>query len=204
MEEFRQNWKKEIKDRHNLNRNDVSEELNSENDSQLKLATELFIQGSQLENKGKVYEALRLYRKACQLVPDIEFRIYEMQKKSSKNKPEQSGQDNPSSSMSKASNPYDKPVPIDQEEEENLKDLEEHFRKSLSDCNYICERNSSPDTITTGVHFSNLPLEIIMYILKWLVSNDLDLKSLELFGRVCKGFFLCSRDQEIWRIACTK
>lgn len=47
-------------------------------------------------------------------------------------------------------------------------------------------------------------MEIILYILKWVVSSDLDLRSLEMCSRVCRGFYLCSRDPEIWRLACIR
>ena len=40
-------------------------------------AKSLFLEGSELERRGKVYEAISLYRRAVQIVPDIEFKIYE-------------------------------------------------------------------------------------------------------------------------------
>ena len=53
-------------------------------------------------------------------------------------------------------------------------------------------------------HISALPMEIILYVLRWVVSSDLDLRSLEMCSRVCRGFYLCSRDPEIWRLACAR
>lgn len=47
-------------------------------------------------------------------------------------------------------------------------------------------------------------MEIILYILRWVVSTDLDMRSFEKFGSTCKGYFLCSRDSEIWRLACAR
>lgn len=37
----------------------------------------MFIQASELEKLGKVFEAMHLYRRAVQIIPDIEFKIYE-------------------------------------------------------------------------------------------------------------------------------
>jgi F-box protein 9 len=68
----------------------------------------------------------------------------------------------------------------------------------------VCESSLGAGTISTSLHISALPVEVFLVILKWLVSNDLDFKSLERFGQVCKGFYLLSRDQEIWRLACLK
>lgn len=39
------------------------------------------MQGTELEKLGSVFEAMRLYRRAVQIVPDIEFKIYESSKK---------------------------------------------------------------------------------------------------------------------------
>jgi len=55
-----------------------------------------------------------------------------------------------------------------------------------------------------ATHISALPMEIILYIFRWVVSSDLDLRSLEMCSHVCRGFYLCSRDPEIWRLACAR
>ncbi|KAG8237807.1 hypothetical protein J437_LFUL002415 [Ladona fulva] len=52
-----------------------------------------------------------------------------------------------------------------------------------------------------GTHISALPMEILIYILRWVVSTHLDLRSLEACSAVCRGFFLCTHDPEIWRLA---
>lgn len=40
----------------------------------------MFFKGVQHEQDGKLYEAVKFYRQAVQLVPDIEFRLYEVTK----------------------------------------------------------------------------------------------------------------------------
>jgi hypothetical protein len=40
----------------------------------------LFLKGVENEQNGKLYEAIQCYRRAVQLVPDIEFRLYDANK----------------------------------------------------------------------------------------------------------------------------
>ena len=49
---------------------------------------------------------------------------------------------------------------------------------------------------------SRLPMEVLIHILKWVVSSELDLKSLETFSQVCRGFFVAARASDIWRRIC--
>lgn len=41
--------------------------------------------------------------------------------------------------------------------------------------------------------FLALPMEVLMYIFRWVVSSDLDLRSLEQLSLVCRGFYICAR-----------
>lgn len=86
---------------------------------------------------------------------------------------------------------------------EELKNLVEYFSKQLEN-RPLCQPSSSSDTIRTEKHISSLPVEVMLLILKFVVSNDLDLRSLERFGMACKGFFILSRENELWRKACEK
>jgi F-box protein 9 len=43
-------------------------------------AKRLFLKGVENEQSGKLYEAIHFYRRAVQLVPDIEFRLYDASK----------------------------------------------------------------------------------------------------------------------------
>ena len=70
----------------------------------------------------------------------------------------------------------------------------------------LCEPESTGMTTggTVQTHISSLPMELIIYILKWVVSTELDLKSLENFSQVCRGFFVASRASDIWRLVCVQ
>lgn len=47
-------------------------------------------------------------------------------------------------------------------------------------------------------------MEVLIHILKWVVSSDLDVRSLESFSEVCRGFYLASRSSDIWRLVCLR
>lgn len=42
----------------------------------------LFQKGVEMEKSGKLYEAIQFYRRAVQLVPDIEFKLHDASKDS--------------------------------------------------------------------------------------------------------------------------
>lgn len=43
----------------------------------------MFLEATELEKLGKVFEAMYLYRQATHIVPDIEFKMYEASKAAS-------------------------------------------------------------------------------------------------------------------------
>lgn len=61
-----------------------------------------------------------------------------------------------------------------------------------------------PATPQRVCHISALPVEVLNYIFKWVVSSQLDMTSLENISLVCRGFYLCARDEELWRLACNR
>lgn len=79
--------------------------------------------------------------------------------------------------------------------------LYDKFQSEILQMDTICTKKSQQQT---GAHFSNLPIEVVIQILKWVVSDQLDMRSLEIFSLVCKGFYVCARDPELWRLACIK
>jgi len=55
-----------------------------------------------------------------------------------------------------------------------------------------------------SIHFSHLPPEIVVYILRWVVSDECDVRSLERVSAVCRGFYLFARDKDLWKLLCQK
>lgn len=164
-------------------------------------AKKYFLQGVELEKRGKVFEAIRLYRRSMQLVPDIEFKIYEATKQAAGSRQEE-GQNTTTDPKGDAGQ-----IPLDDDEDLTDIDLAARFQNAILKTGSICQRATSDKVIATGssAHFSNLPLEIILYIFRWVLSNDqLDVRSLDTCALVCKGFYLCARDSELWRALCVK
>ncbi|KAI7805931.1 F-box only protein 9, partial [Triplophysa rosa] len=89
------------------------------------------------------------------------------------------------------------------ENDGEIDDLLAYFQQQLTlgDATMkLCE----PESDTSQVHISALPFEVLMYIFRWVVSCDLDLRALEQLSLVCRGFYICARDPEIWRSACLR
>lgn len=146
-------------------------------------ATELFLRAVQEEQNGAVYEAIKFYRMAMQLVPDIEFKI---------------NYGHPADADRGGGNYME-----DSDADGEIEDLLAYFEQQLTvegSFPKIC----TPDVDMTQVHISALPREILMYIFRWVVSSDLDMRALEQLSLVCRGFYICARDPEIWRSACLR
>lgn len=201
LEEFRENWQNEIKTTSHSRpvlrcvEEDSNQSITDESDDEK--AERLFKVGIELEQKGRVYDALQYYRRAVQLVPDIEFRIYEISKRQL---PVNSANKEDSNKITCTEVP-------DSNENNEKEDLEgvnlvHRFKNQLGA--HLILSSINEKILTTQAHISDLPIEIIFYILKWVISNQLDLHSLEQVSATCKGLYLCARDDEIWKQACIK
>lgn len=160
-----------------------------------------------LEQRGKVYDALAFYRKATQIVPDIEFRFYELQKlnyegnKMYQNLPNDITKQLDLTMSKEAKEEVEpvEPVSLYEKFQSDLCSEEIYGGKIL-----LNSRDASVIMTGRNLHISDLPPEIIMHILRWVVSSQLDMRSLEQFSAVCKGFYIYGRDEELWRLACVK
>jgi len=92
--------------------------------------------------------------------------------------------------------------------EEVVDNLYEKFQQDLRQDNIyngkMIASSRDAGVLTTGLHFADLPPEIVMRILRWVVSAQLDMRSLEQCAAVSKGFYVYARDEELWRLACVK
>lgn len=153
------------------------------------------MQGVELEKKGKVFEAMSMYRRAVHMDPDVEFRMYEKLRATIQ-----------FAHSAVPDEPKEQHID-DNENDEDLSsvDLVARFQTSIANGNGNLFNRSNADNgviVTDGLHISNLPTEIILYILRWVVSDNLDLRQLDQCSMACKGFYLLARDPEIWRLAC--
>lgn len=162
------------------------------------------MQGVELEKKGKVFEAMQMYRRAVHIDSDIEFRMYEKLKASV-----HKGPDHDTMAASSVGGNRTGLFGDGNNDDEDLSavDLVERFQASIANGNGHLFNRDNADTgviVTDGVHISSLPTEIVLHILRWVVSGNLDLRALEQCAMVSKGFYLLARDPEIWRLACFK
>ncbi|KAH8382243.1 hypothetical protein KR009_002530 [Drosophila setifemur] len=202
LDEFRESWQRELQEQvhpgHKAGAGLEAEQLQSKAES-------LFRTAVQLEQRGKVYDALPFYRKATQIMPDIEFKFYELQKSTG----DQVINKKFNSLAGDFAKQLDLGISDSTEGGDELPDnLYEKFQRDFQQDNAyngkLMASSRDASVLTTGLHFSDLPPEIVMRILRWVVSTQLDMRSLEQCSAVCKGFYVYARDEEIWRLACVK
>ena len=77
-----------------------------------------------------------------------------------------------------------------------------HWNHIISHFKGHSSQDVDTSSSSTSAHISSLPMEVLIHILKWVVSSELDLKSLENFSQVCRGFYVAARASDIWRRVC--
>lgn len=202
LSSFREQWRRELGDKTGAGseKNSQEKELqpekeeDQEDDVHVK-ARDFFLQGVKYEENGQLYEAVRFYKKAEKLVPNIEYQTFNYTGKNFKVKanneqPEvKDGNGNITPSRTSSDN-----------EDDDVSNLIWRFAKMETSDQVMIK----PEFETNMTHIGMLPSEVLNFILKWVISSDLDCKSLESCSEVCRGFYLASRDEEIWRLICLK
>lgn len=148
----------------------------------------LFNKGVLLEQQNRHYEAIKFYRMALQIDADIEYKACNV------DVPKRKDQKSTEIDTKNVENGTKKDDP------DKEKTLYEQFRDLILLENSLCMRNFPQST----THISDIPIEVLIVILKWVISDQLDMRSLENFSLVCKGFYVCSNDPELWKLICSK
>lgn len=193
LNQFRSQWQRELKDKTKEENGEKqatcenNDEEDEEDDVHRK-ARDFFMKGVEFEGDGKFFDAIKYYKKAEKLVPDIENHAHKFNIAKNRNTRDV----NNTSVLDANGNSRHE----SSENEQDLVNLISKFSKLRVDGN--CSIKSEFET--NIVHIGQLPSEVLNYIIKWVVSSDLDLKSLENCSQVCRGFYLASRDDEIWRL----
>ncbi|CAG0916842.1 unnamed protein product [Notodromas monacha] len=182
LERFRREWKGEIA----VSRGVSARASTTKQD----LAAELFEKGANEERHGRMYEAIKFYRDAVHLVPDIEQKMAQSAAWAKPDKPEDSQASSASASRSALDNL------LHAFEQVHLLDGDA-MGEELGVWQ-VCRREKE----VPGGHMSDCPPEVVALILRWVVSRDLDVRSLDVLGEVCRGFYQAARDPEIWRRIC--
>jgi len=175
LSKFRNAWKDELT-------------TGQDEESKVKLATTYYLKGCELERTGYCFEAIEYYRRALKLVPDIEnkieFSVYN-----------ESLKDGPSSTDTLDFYQDDSLLPEDEEEDRGV----EQRGLGFDEVN-CCE----PYKPHQGAHVSCLPDEILLTVFRYVVSTELDMRSIEMLSRVCKLFYQIAHGSDLWRSACKK
>lgn len=152
---------------------------------QIEKAKQIYLKGVSAERCGRMHDAIVHYRRALQIVPDIEYHLASSSKWSVDEETsgsETEHEDNDSS--------------CDNDSTASLHQRIKMKTSSSNLCSVALEQKAT--------HISDLPREVFMFILRWVVSSDLDILSLEAVSKVCRGFYLCARDPELWHMACMR
>ncbi|XP_074656750.1 F-box only protein 9-like [Tubulanus polymorphus] len=203
LEQFRTKWKEEIRGGcSSASRTPGGELVNSKSDESSKeaRAKEFFLQGVQAEMIGSMNEAINFYRKAIMLVPDIESKIEDFMP--DRNRARQESESSASGSDISSTTEFEEVSNIVEPDEDDfdIDNLVSRFhRLGVTDKNFC-----SPEYEPTGAHISDLPIEVLMYIIKWVVSDELDMRMLEQLAKVSRGFYLFARDEHLWMRACKR
>ncbi|CAL8110147.1 unnamed protein product [Orchesella dallaii] len=154
-----------------------------------------FLKGVALERKSELYDAVRCYRRAIQLVPDIEYRI------GTANVPNA----NASETSSSVGTPHESDDESDNDAEKDCEDddgpLIVKFLKIIEANGWNFFQKAKADNRT---HVNELPVEVMSYILRWVISSDLDVRSLDILSNTSRGFYCLCRDEKLWQMACEK
>jgi len=193
LEMFRTQWKRELDSHKTEAAAGVNVEVQHSDEDIEQRARDLFMLGVESEQDGRLYEAISYYKKAEKLVPNIELQAYKYSGKAKVCTNNKNNQDDNGNV----------PREVGQSEdvsEEEIANLTYKFSKLFPSS----QTSIRPELETNQTHIGQLPSEVINYILKWVVSSDLDFKSLESCSQVCRGLYVASRDDDIWRLVSLK
>ncbi|KAJ2947290.1 hypothetical protein O0L34_g17006 [Tuta absoluta] len=154
-------------------------------------AKQLFLRGVEFERGGKLYEAIQHYKRAMQILPDVETRLYESSKERADTPEEESETEEIALETAHLS---------DDEDAIPGEDLVSRLQRILGRKGRLFE----PEFTARTAHISWLPYEVILLIIRWVISSDLDAVSLEKLSAVCRGFYVAAREPDLWRSLCVR
>ncbi|CAK9293886.1 unnamed protein product [Gordionus sp. m RMFG-2023] len=155
----------------------------------------LYLQfGMLYEKDNNINDALDYYRKSIHIVPDIDIQVSKALS---------------CLNYAKHENIYSniKEKQIDDKIINQLVNTLDQT-KIVSD---ILNLNIREEVKKATIHNKNkclilnkLPKEILIYIFKLVLSYELNVKYVENLAKVCKNFYLCARDEQLWFKACSQ
>lgn len=112
----------------------------------------MFLKGVEHEQSGKLYEAIQFYKRAVQLVPDIEFRLYESTKIKSRERFES---DDNLGSIDNDTHNADDNDKDEEEDAEDESDLSVKLSRIVNRNQCVCFRKFEQ---SVGVSFTNIKI----------------------------------------------
>ncbi|KAF9410315.1 hypothetical protein HW555_010563 [Spodoptera exigua] len=188
---FRQQWQRELEANATPKKTTPPKQKQfTEPISDEEKAKQLFLSGIEMERRGRLYEAIQHYKYSLQILPDVEKRLHnELQAEI------------PEEEVIETEDRVPKVVYAEDDEEEiegEDRSLASKFRRILELKGALCE----PELETRDAHISWLPYEVVIEILRWVVSSELDVFSLDQVSNVCRGLYVAAREPAIWRSLC--
>ncbi|XP_039750517.1 F-box only protein 9 [Pararge aegeria] len=155
-------------------------------------AKQLFLCGVEMERGGKLYEAIQHYKRAIQILPDVEIRLYE----SSELRTDTPTEEYEIEEVCHSERAEDS----DDDEAVEGEELVARLQRTLARKGHLFQ----PVYQTKSAHMSWLPYEVVQLVLRWVVGAELDAGSLERLAATCRGFYVAAREPELWRCLCVK
>ncbi|XP_052758166.1 F-box only protein 9 [Galleria mellonella] len=189
---FRQQWQRELEGTPTPTEEPKPQPAVVEPQTDEEKAKEFFLRGVEMERGGKLYEAIQNYKRAMQILPDVETRLYESSELRG-DTPEVESETEEVLTVEHANT-------SDDEDAVEGEDLLTRLQRILARKGTFCE----PEFPTKGGHVSWLPYEVVVLVLRWVVGAELDAASLERAAAACRGLYVAARDPDIWRTLCVK
>jgi F-box protein 9 len=156
----------------------------------------LFLQGIEHEKAGMMLDAVRFYNRAIHLVPEIESLLFNIARAKNTAATIRS---------SEASSGQQTPASGEQERRENEELLATFSERLYSpECGQLSLCQPESPLMPGERHISDLPVEVLLQIFRWVISNEMDLRSLEQIAFTSAGFYILCRDAELWRLVCIR
>lgn len=185
--QFTADWRAELR-----LRGDKKEEKTEESSDKEAEARRLFCLGMSHEASGDAMTAVVFYRRAMQLVPDIEFRVCAQQELQSAAAPAAVHRADRSGAAALDSGAVRHLV----EAEEELVCLMERFSLEGAGAGIV------PANKHWACPAAVLPPEVYVRLFRYVVGTELDMRSLHRAARVCRRWYVFARDPELWHAVC--
>ncbi|XP_013192861.1 F-box only protein 9 [Amyelois transitella] len=189
---FRQQWQRELESTPTpgTERQEENREEHKLPQSDEDKAKSLFMRAVELERGGDLYEAIQHYKRAMQILPDVESRLYE------------SGElgDEPEEQSEPEEAPTENNNQSDDEEWIEGEDLLARIQRLVAKKGTFCE----PEHPTKETHISCLPSEVVSLVLRWVAGAECDARSLERAAAASRGWLLLARAAPLYRDLCVR